>query len=201
VTVGVHAGVGEAPARYLTKVVDVLEDFGTRYGPYPWPAYTLAVTPALGGGIEFPMHVMQGPETIGRTTSHEVAHMWFYGLVANSQGRDPWLDEGFATYAEARFENSLAGIRSMSIPAAGRGHLGEAMTYWESRRSAYYRSVYVQGAQALAALGDPGLVDCALRVYVARNAYRVARPGDLLDAARAVFPDAAEVLARYGIRP
>ena len=27
--------------------------------------------------------------------------MWFYGMVGNSQFRDPWLDEAFATYAEA----------------------------------------------------------------------------------------------------
>ena len=36
-------------------------------------------------------------------------------------------------------------------------------TYWEGR-SSYYRGVYIQGAQALAALGDPTLVDCALRL-------------------------------------
>ena len=200
VTVGVHAGIGESPGAYLARIVRALEDFGRRFGPYPWPAYTMAVTPQLGGGIEYPMHVLQGPGTIGRTTSHEVAHMWFYGLVANDQGRDPWLDEGLATYAEARFENTLAGMRAMSIPPGGQGRLGEPMTFWESRDSIYYRSVYVQGAQALAALGEPDLVDCALRVYVARNAFTVARPGDLVEAARAVFPDAGDVFARYGVR-
>ena len=32
---------------------------------------------------------------------HEVAHMWFYGMVGNSQFRDPWLDEAFASWAES----------------------------------------------------------------------------------------------------
>lgn len=201
VTVGVHAGIGESPGTYLNKVVRSLEDFARRFGPYPWPTYTLAITPALGGGIEYPMHVLQGPGTGGRTTSHEVAHMWFYGLVENNQGRDPWLDEGLATYAEARFEGTLASMRATSIPAAGRGRTGEPMAYWESRQSIYYRSVYVQGSQAVAALGDADLVDCALRVYVARNAYRVARPKDLVEAAATVFPDAAATFARYGIQP
>ena len=200
VTVGVHAGIGESPGSYLARIVRALEDFGRRFGPYPWPTYTMAVTPQLGGGIEYPMHVLQGPGTIGRTTSHEVAHMWFYGLVANNQGRDPWLDEGLATYAEARFEGALAGMRAMSIPPGGRGRLAEPMTFWESSYSIYYRSVYVKCAQALAALGEPDLVDCALRVYVARNAFTVARNGDLLEAARTVFPDAADVLAPYGVR-
>ena len=200
VTVGVHAGIADSPGAYVSRIVRALEDFSRRFGPYPWPTYTVAVTPQLSGGIEYPMHVLQGPGTTGRTTSHEVAHMWFYGLVENNQGRDPWLDEGLATYAEGRFENTLASMRATSIPAAGRGRVGEPMSFWESRQSVYYRSVYVQGAQALAALGDPDLVDCVLRIHVARNAYRVARPVNLVDAARAVFPDAAETLARYGVR-
>lgn len=201
VTVGVHAGLGDSPGAYVTRIVRSLEDFSRRYGPYPWPTYTMAITPTLSGGIEYPMHVLQGPGTIGRTTSHEVAHMWFYGLVVNNQGRDPWMDEGVATYAEGRFEGTLAGMRSTSIPAAGQGRVAEPMAFWESRQSVYYRSVYVQGAQALAALGDADLVDCVLRLHVARNANRVARPKDLVDAASAVFPNAAEILARYGVRP
>lgn len=200
VTVGVQAGIGDSPEAYLRQISTALVDLSRRYGPYPWPSYSLSITPNLGGGIEYPMHVLQGPGTTTRTTPHEVAHMWFYGLVTNNQGRDPWLDEGLATFAEARVENTLASFRARSIPAAGQGRAGEPMTFWESRRSAYYRSVYVQGAQALAALGDADLVDCVLRLYVARTAHRVARPADLITAATAVFPDAEATLARYGIR-
>ena len=40
-----------------------------------WPALSLAVTPTLGGGIEMPMHIMQGPDTVGRTTPHEVGRV------------------------------------------------------------------------------------------------------------------------------
>ncbi|MGH9269019.1 MAG: hypothetical protein ACRD0D_12695, partial [Acidimicrobiales bacterium] len=199
VTVGIHAGIGEAPGPYLDKLARVLADFGRRYGAYPWPSYTLAVTPNLGGGIEYPMHVMQGPGRIGRTTSHEVGHMWFFGLVVNDQGRDPWLDEGLATWTEARYENTLGEFVARTIPAGGRGRLGEPMTYWEPRPSIYYTSVYVQGAQSLAALGDPDLVDCALRHYVAANAYRVATPASFLAAMGVVFANAAAVLGGFGV--
>ncbi|MBW3557338.1 MAG: hypothetical protein KY454_10435, partial [Actinobacteria bacterium] len=160
---------------------------------------SLAITPRLSGGIEYPMHVMQGPGTLGRTTSHEVAHMWFYGLVATNQGAHPWIDEGLATYAEARYEKALEELKAKPVPAEGRGRAGEPMTFWESRPAAYYRSVYVQGAQAVAALGPPDLVDCALRQLVARQAYRIAGPGEVLGALTTVFPDAGSVLARYGI--
>jgi hypothetical protein len=198
VTVGVHEGLDDDPEVYLDRVVRAFEDFSRRFGPLPYPAYSLAVTPGLSGGIEYPGHVMQGPGTTGRTLSHEVAHMWFYALVGNNQGADPWLDEGLATWAEARFEGTLDDVVARSIPAAGRERVGEPMTYWESHQGAYFRSVYVQGAQALAALGDPDAVDCALRHYAATHAFAIARPADLLDALRRVFPDAEATLAGFG---
>jgi hypothetical protein len=200
VTVGVHAGIGESPGVYVQRVASAIADFGRRFGGYPDTEYDLAITPGLSGGIEYPGHVMQGPGTGGRTTSHEVAHMFFYSLAGNDQGRDPWFDEGIASYLEARFEGSTGDFRSKSIPADGKGRLGEPMTYWESRQSSYYRSVYVQGAQALMALGPLDKVDCALRHVVTRNAHRIATKRSTLDALSAVFPNAREVFARYGVR-
>jgi hypothetical protein len=187
VTVGVDQSIQEDPATYLRTIVASIMDFATRFGPFAWPAYTMAVEPNLKGGIEYPMHVMQGPGTGSRTTPHEVAHQWFYGLVENNQGRDPWLDEGLASWAEARHMSVLSFFATRPIPAAGKGRMGSPMTYWESRQTSYYRSVYVQPVQALSRLGPPDLVDCALRLYVARAAYRVARPKDLLDALSVVF--------------
>lgn len=200
VTVGVDSQVKESPTAYLDKVALAIERFSAMYGAYPWAAYSLAITPALGGGIEYPMHVMQGPGTLGRTTSHEVAHMWFFGLVATNQGRDPWIDEGLATWAEGRFEGTTASLMARSIPPDGKARTGEPMTYWEPRQGLYYRSVYVQGAQAIGALGAAESVDCALRHLVARQAYRVTRPADVVAAMTTVFPNAADVMARYGIR-
>ena len=104
ITVGVHESMADDPNAYLAKVIDSLEQFSERWGQYPWPSLTLALTPSLRGGIEFPTHIMQGPDTIGRTTSHEVAHMFFYSVVGNNQGRDPWIDEGLASYAEFTYE-------------------------------------------------------------------------------------------------
>jgi hypothetical protein len=199
VTVGVDTSVNEEPGPYLRTIVAAINDFSARFGPFAWPAYTMAVEPNLKGGIEYPMHVMQGPGTVGRTTPHEVGHQWFYGLVENDQGRDPWLDEGLASWAEARHMNVLRFFTTRPIPAAGKGHMGAPMTYWESRQTSYYRSVYVQPVQALAQLGPPDLVDCALRLYVARTAFRVARPHDLLDALSVVFPAARQVFAGFGV--
>ena len=41
-------------------------------------------------------------------------------------------------------------------------------------------------------------VDCALRLYVLHNAYRIARPRDLLAALQPFLPDAEQKLEAYG---
>jgi hypothetical protein len=199
VTVGASAGTGVSPQQFAAKAVSALQQHSARFGPYAWSTYTLAITPNLGGGIEYPTFVMQGPSTIGRTTSHELGHEWFYSLVGNNQGRDPWLDEGLATYAEGRYEGTIDGFKTATIAAGAAGHLGEPLTYWGSNHSLYNQGVYIQGAKALANLGDLNLVDCALRVYVARNAYRIARPADLVAAVSTVFPQGPQTLASFGV--
>ena len=55
-------------------------------------------------GIEYPTLIFLGADGIARVTTHEVAHQWFYSLVGNDQARDPVLDEGLATYAQAELD-------------------------------------------------------------------------------------------------
>ena len=198
----VQSAVGEDPNVYLGRVLESLRDFTNRFGPYAWDTFTLAITPGLEGGIEFPGHVMQGPDTAGRTTPHEVAHQWFYGLVGDDQGRDPWIDEGLASYAEFRHENAMADARARDIPADAEGRAAAPMSYWEAHQRSYYRGVYVQGSNAVASLGDGvagglDLVDCALRLYVAVGAYGIATPEDLEAALSVVFPDARARMSPY----
>ncbi|MGH9223914.1 MAG: hypothetical protein ACRD2W_09075, partial [Acidimicrobiales bacterium] len=199
VTVGVDPNVADRPQNYLDQVIAALEAFAARYGPYPWPSFTLALTPGLMGGIEYPGHVMQGAMTTGVTTIHEVAHQWFYALVGNNQAVDPWLDEAVATYVEARHSGRLPALRSLPVPAQFQGRAGEPMTAW-TVGAPYSIAVYLQGGQAIASLGEAGPVDCALRFYVARHAYGIARPGDFIDAVSTVLPGAEATLAGVGIR-
>jgi len=200
ITVGVQNGMQERPADFVAKLTRVIQQYNQRFGPYPWPSYTLGISPELGGGIEFPMYVMQGSGTLGRTTSHELAHEWFYGLVENDQARDPFLDESLASWAESIAENTLSTFISEKIPPDAAGQLGSPMTYWDRNLGAYYVGIYVQGTKMLSSLGPPAMVDCALAQYVAANAYHVARRADLISALTKVFPNAPDVLAQYGIR-
>lgn len=197
VTVGVHETVNDDGQAYLDKVIDSLEEFSSRWGAYPWPSLTFAITPNLAGGIEFPTHIMQGPNTIGRTTSHEVGHMFFYSLVGNNQGAAPWLDEGLTSYAEFTYEGVPPG--AYEIPVGGQGRATEPMTWWESRSDLYYRSVYSQTGFALQRLADRQTVDCALAHYVAQNAHDIATAEDFVAAFEPWVPTVREDLAALGV--
>lgn len=203
VTVGVAPGLPDDPARLVRLHVDGTRALERRFGPFPYESLDVAVVPALSGGIEFPGAILLGSrQDRDATLVHEIAHEWFYGLVGNNQGRDPWLDESFATYAEARVRGTGGEYLGSSVPASGRNRVGRPMTYWESRRRDYYRSVYVQGAAALlrARAASPAAFDRAIRCYVNAHAHRVATPADL-HRALSGLPAARRTLFRYGALP
>ena len=181
VRVGAAPQVPDDPAVVGREVVRAMRAHVARFGPFPYPRLVVAVLPDIGGGIEYPGAIQLGTrQDRDATVSHEIAHQWFYGLVGDDQARDPWLDEAFATYAEALDHGTARGYLTTEIPADGRGRTGAPMTYWEGRRS-YYRSVYVQGAAALlrARSAAPQAFDAQMRCYVARNAQRIATPSDV----------------------
>ena len=137
---------------------------------------------------------------------HEVAHQWFYGLAGNDQYRDPWLDEGLATYGQSRVDGAARLPAGPGRPRlrAGPPRRVDGLLGPPTART-YYLSVYVGGLQALARLGDRlggyGALDCALRRYVRDRAYTVSRPADFLAALQAqTGVDPRPVLAPFGVR-
>jgi hypothetical protein len=139
--------------------------------------------------------VFVGPGDVERlVVDHETAHQWFYSLVGNDQALDPWLDEALATWVQER----LDGVDGEGYYGPAH-HVGAPMTYWIGKGRAYYREVYGGGPEALRSLGAPAKVDCALRFYVARDAYRIAQPADLLSELDRFIPGASARLRRFGI--
>jgi hypothetical protein len=110
-----HAHLGD---RYLEAAKVALRTYGTWSAPYPYPQITV-VDPAWGsasGGMEYPTLFtggasvlsppeLQSPEGV---TIHEAGHQFWYGLVANNEFEEAWLDEGFNSYMTAKAtEHSL----------------------------------------------------------------------------------------------
>jgi Peptidase family M1 domain len=186
---------------FLSVGANALRKLVRLFGPYPWSTFTAVVERDVSptGGIEYPTLVYLGYESLITAVGHEFAHQWFYSLVGNDQGRDPWLDEGLATWAQTEVNpGAKSYFLNAPLPAAARHHLGAPISYWNHHVAEYSLGVYSQGAQALAALGPSSTVDCAIRTYVARNAYRIATQADLIRDLTSVIPSARRVLVRYG---
>ena len=201
VYVGVAPGLSDDPARVASVLSSAIVAHRGRFGPFPYPQLATAVVTDISGGIEYPGAILLGTGQLDDpTASHEVAHEWFYGLVGDNQGRDPWLDESFATYAEALHRGTGSYYESRPIPASGVGRVGWPMSYWERYRGDYYRSVYIQGAAALLRARrtvGAAAFDEALRCHINRMARRIATPADL-EASFAHLPDVIRILREVG---
>lgn len=94
--------------RYIQCVKYSLKYFEDNIGIYPYQNITLIDVPftSASGAMEYPTlftvnanlfsPVKTGlPEYL---VAHEFAHQYFYGLVANNEVYEAWLDEGFASY-------------------------------------------------------------------------------------------------------
>jgi hypothetical protein len=200
--VAVRVATVRGPSAGLLKLAkSALERLSRKYGAYPWKSFTLVVPPEFfGGGIEYPMLVYVSRSNYqSLIVDHETAHQWFYSLVGNDQARDPWLDETLATWAQTRLGSGEPRPRR-HVPRSALRHVGSPMTYWNHVGRAYFYGVYGEGVRAFRSLDNDAKVECALRSYVARHAYAIARPADLLDELNAVIPGAEKRLRAWGIR-
>src|ERR671916_133311 len=167
-------------------------------GPFPYDDLWVVVLSAQTSGIEFPGAIQFGdvdPDERRGLVTHELAHMWFYGLVGNDQGEHPWLDESFSTFAQLVAdgdEQPFAHLAAEDSPP-----VGGSMTYWASEvrrpNSTYYDTVYTLGGAALVEAREQAgeeVFDAALADYVAANAHSIATPDDVREA----FADLPEVL-------
>ena len=130
------------PAKFvLQKAKAAMSAYADEVGPYPYPTLDIGEIPN-GVGMELPGMVWID-SSLSRSRlpyiiSHELAHQWFYGVIGNNQGTDPYLDEAMADFMSRNllnyWQNSRCNPQELDL------------TVWDYSKFCYYEVVYVQGS-------------------------------------------------------
>ena len=202
-----HGRGGDIP-RTFGRTVDMLQFFSDHIAPYPWAKYAQAMVDTFGGGMENVSATTEGaaaiikerdfedqkPRTDG-LIAHEMAHQWFGDLVTCADWRHTWLNEGFATYFEALWEEHAygrdvfefkeytagRGITSQTSPASVVPPTGQNA----DNPASAYGLIYNKGGWTLnmvrGQLGDARFWK-AIQHYANKFALRTATTGDFVEA-------------------
>jgi hypothetical protein len=208
--------------RYLEAAKRSLDFLTRKLGPYPYGVLTLVDPPAGGegaGGMEYPTLVTGAASPLlprrfrlpEIAVVHEVAHQYWYGLSANNEAEEAWLDEGIATYHEMRILESwfgkdravVDGLAGLSLGAETMhrlGYLRSADAAPVRTRSWEYPDFASYGAglvlRTLENLSGTNSMDRLLRAFHERARFRHPTGDDFLLAVREEMGPGTEALAR-----
>ena len=113
------------------NITQMMRFFENHFSPYPFDRYSMAEA-ANRGAMEhqtmttWSSQLITGDHRYDYIVAHELAHHWWGDLVTLGDWRDIWLNEGFATYCEALYFESLNGAVYLQ-------------DYMENLAAAYYK--------------------------------------------------------------
>jgi hypothetical protein len=98
--------------RHFKALRMALKYYGLWYGAYPYETITLVDPPFRtgSGGMEYPTLFTAGTQVLPSPQAnhpemvivHEFGHGYWYGLSANNEFEEAWLDEGINTYSTGK---------------------------------------------------------------------------------------------------
>jgi hypothetical protein len=180
--------------RYLQAVQAALERYRRWIGPYPYAQLTI-VDPGPGAaaaaGMEYPTLITVGtawwmprglrvPEFLA---VHEFGHQYWYGMVANNEFEEAWLDEGVNSYVEGRIMDNFYGAASyvdlFGIHADGTAihRLEYLLAPRHDPISRYAWQFLDRSSYEAISYGKTALVLDTLQAYVGEDALRQALAG------------------------
>lgn len=156
----------------MADLPDAIQFFSDVFGPYPFANEKYGMT-QLGfyGAIENQTNTIQNNLSTSwfSTSVHELGHMWFGDMITLANWHHGWLNEGFATYSEALWDENLYGTSGyQSNMATNEFWLGGTL-YLENAADTFstFQSIfYSKGAYAVhmlrGILGDAVFFDALL---------------------------------------
>ena len=111
--------------RHFRAIEQSIKYLGLWFGPYPYPTITVVDPPyrTASDGMEYPTLITAGTRPViadegwipDGVIAHEFAHNYWYGMSANNEFEEAWLDEGITTYSEGKVMEAMWGINKMII--------------------------------------------------------------------------------------
>lgn len=147
-------------AEAVAALPDIVDWFGTVFGPYPFDTSGAIIddAPDVGYALETATRPVFDRAPDVATMSHELAHQWFGDDVTLTRWRDIWINEGFAEFASWLYDEHTGGPVTaqrladlLKVPASD--------PVWApppanpgGPENIFSDSVYTRGAATLAAL-------------------------------------------------
>lgn len=111
--------------RHFKALKAAIKYYGLWYGPYPYETVTMVDPPfrTRSGGMEYPTLFTAGTAILSSkkvlspemVIIHEFGHGYWYGLCANNEFEEAWLDEGINTYSTGKVSAKAYGKGTLPI--------------------------------------------------------------------------------------
>ena len=196
--------------RIMDNAEFALKYYSSSFGKYPYTHFTIVDIKIglAGGAMEYPTLITISPSRVpperiradALVLFHEMAHQWWYGMVASNEFEEAWLDEGFAVYSERRALDErfgkranmidLWGIKASDLDHARFGYLLDLQSdpvvknSWEFRNYlSYHGMVYFKASLVLETLRNylgEEKMDEVMKEYFRRYKFKHPKTSDFI---------------------